>query len=89
MGTEIIVVLITSSATLIGTIITVICGNKANARKTQEQTDLTLYRISQLERKQDIHNSVIERVFRLEEEESVLEEKIEAIKQHIDDLHSR
>lgn len=38
---------------------------------------LTLYRIDQLEKKVEKHNNVIERVYKLEKQEAVLEEEIE------------
>ena len=41
---------------------------------------LTNYRLEQLEKKVNLHNNVIERMYKLEEREAVLE-------QHVDDLH--
>ena len=37
-----------------------------SARKTKQQTDLTLYRIDELEQKVSKHNGVIERTYKLE-----------------------
>lgn len=42
---------------------------------------LTNYRLEQLEKKVDLHNNVIERVYNLEKREALLE-------QHVSDLHS-
>lgn len=42
---------------------------------------LTTYRLEQLEKKVDLHNNVIERVYNLEKREALLE-------QHVSDLHS-
>lgn len=47
---------------------------------------LTNYRIEQLEKKQDKHNEVIERVYQLEKKDAVIEEDIKAANQRIDDL---
>lgn len=47
---------------------------------------LTGYRIEQLEKKVDKHNSVIERVFRLEDNDKLLEEKIKVANNRISDL---
>ena len=50
---------------------------------------LTVYRIEQLEKKVEKHNSVIERVFRLEDNDKLLEEKISVANHRISDLESR
>ena len=47
---------------------------------------LTAYRIAQLEAKVEKHNSVIERVFRLEDNDKLLEEKIKVANNRIADL---
>lgn len=47
---------------------------------------LTQYRLEQLEKKVDKHNSVIERTFALEEREAIIEEKIKVANHRIDDL---
>lgn len=60
---------------LIGTIITVVTGNK-----------LIAYRIEQLEKKQDKHNSLIERVYKLEKHEAVVDEEIKVANHRISDL---
>nr|DAG72634.1 MAG TPA: hemolysin XhlA [Caudoviricetes sp.] len=45
-----------------------------------------LYRLEQLEKKVDKHNGVIERTYKLEENERVTEEKIKVINHRIEDL---
>lgn len=45
---------------------------------------LTAYRIEQLEKKVDKHNSVIERVFRLEERDAVMDERISNMEKEIE-----
>ena len=47
---------------------------------------LIAYRIEQLERKVDKHNSVIERTYKLEEAEAVQDEQIKVINHRIDSL---
>lgn len=49
-------------------------------------TKLMSYRIEQLEKKVDKHNSVIERVYKLEQHEAVTDEKIEVANHRITDL---
>ena len=46
----------------------------------------TLYRIEQLEKKQDKHNNLIERVYSLEDKCNVVDEKIKVINHRIEDL---
>ena len=45
---------------------------------------LTAYRIEQLEKKVDKHNSVIERVFKLEERDAVMDERISNMEKEIE-----
>ena len=45
---------------------------------------LTAYRIEQLEKKVEKHNSVIERVFRLEEHDAVMDERISNMEKEIE-----
>lgn len=66
MSETIIVALISGLGTIVGSGIGII----ASARLTQ-------YRLEQLEKKVNLHNSVIERVFELEKKEAVLEQHIE------------
>ena len=49
-------------------------------------TKLSNYRIEQLEKKVEKHNNIIERVYKLENEEAVIEEKIRVANNRIDDL---
>lgn len=83
---EIIVTIISCVFTLAGVIITVISGNKATTKHVKEQTDLTLYRIDQLEKKQDKHNTLIERMYKVEEQLNVIEERQKVANHRIDDL---
>ena len=47
---------------------------------------LTQYRLEQLEKKVEVHNKVIERVYRLEERTELQEEKITVANHRIGDL---
>ncbi len=49
---------------------------------------LTQYRLEQLERKVEVHNGVIDRVYKLEERTELQEEKIKVANHRIDDLES-
>ena len=86
MTEGIIIAIITAGLSLAGVIITVIYGNKKTAETVKAQTDLTLYRIEQLEKKQDIHNNVIDRVYKVEEKIDILIERQKTANHRIDDL---
>ena len=47
---------------------------------------LTQYRLEQLERKVEVHNKVIDRVYKLEERTELQEEKIKVANHRIEDL---
>ena len=47
---------------------------------------LTNYRIEQLEKKVDKHNTVIERTYKLEESQAVIQEQIKVVNHRIGDL---
>lgn len=49
-------------------------------------TKLMAYRIEQLEKKVEKHNNVVERVFRLEDNDRLLDEKINVANHRIADL---
>jgi hypothetical protein len=49
---------------------------------------LTLYRLEQLEKKVDKHNSVIERTYELEKRMSVVDEEINEVNNRIHDLEA-
>ena len=70
MNTEIIVCLISLAGTIIGSLTGVITSNK-----------LTTYRINQLEKKVEKHNNLIERMYSLEREIAVQDEKIKDIEE--------
>ena len=75
METEIAVALITLCGSAFGTFVGVITSAK-----------LTTYRIEQLEKKVDKHNTVIERTYRLEESQAVMQEQIKVANHRIEDL---
>ena len=75
MPSEIIVALLSMAGTAIGSVAGVMAANK-----------LTNYRIEQLEKKVDKHNTVIERTFKLEEAQAVLQEQIKVANHRIYDL---
>ena len=89
MTEGIIIALITSGISLIGVVITVIYGNKKTTKMVKEQGDLTLYRIELLEKKQDKHNTLIERMYKVEDHINILRDKVKVENHRIDDLERR
>lgn len=75
MTDTVMVAVISLCGTLFGTFGGIMASNK-----------LTLYRVEQLEKKVDKHNNVIERVFKLEDNDKLLEEKISVANHRIADL---
>ncbi len=75
MSTEIIVSLIT----LIGSALGTFAGIAVNSK-------LMAYCIEQLEKQVNKHNQVIDRVYKLETQEAVIEEEIEVANHRIKDL---
>lgn len=51
-------------------------------------TKLTTYRIEQLEKKVDKHNQVIDRVYKLEERDAVVDNEIKVANHRISDLEN-
>ncbi len=75
METEIIVSLIALLGSVVGTFSGIVVSSK-----------LTNYRIEQLEKKVDKHNQVIDRVYKLEQRDAVMEEDIKVANHRIADL---
>ena len=75
MPNEVLVAIIGVAGSALGSLIGILSSSK-----------LTAYRIEQLEKKVDKHNSLIERTYKLEEETAVLSEKITVANHRIDDL---
>ena len=73
--TEIIVAVITGIATVVAVIV---ANRKSNT--------LIAYRLEQLEKKVDKHNTVIERTYELEKRAEVIEEQIKVVNHRIGDL---
>ena len=86
MSAEIWVAIITSVFSLAGVIVTVVWGNKKSEKNSKQQTELTIYRIDELEKKVNKHNNLIERTYLIEKRLDVDEEKLRVANHRIDDL---
>ena len=72
MDTAVICGLISAASAIIVSVITAIYNNK-----------LIVYRLEQLEKKMDKHNSLIERVYNLEEARSVTDERLKHLEKEV------
>ena len=77
MQTEVIVALVGLAGSSLGSLAGVVASAK-----------LTAYRLEQLEKKVDKHNTVIERTYKLEENQAVMEEQIKVANHRIADLEN-
>lgn len=75
---ELVITIVTSVATLIGTVITVISGNK-----------LIAYRIQQLEEKVKAHNNLIVRTYEIEKRLEVDENRLKVSEHRLSDLEKK
>ena len=71
--------IIVAALSLVGTLAGAYFANR-------KSTALIAYRLEQLENKVNKHNQVIERTYKLEEQEAILEEKLKVANHRIDDL---
>ena len=74
--------IIVALLSLVGTMAGVYCSN----RKTSA---LIAYRLEQLEEKVNKHNQVVERTYRLEDNDKLMEEKIKVANHRIEDLERK
>lgn len=86
MSSEIIVGLITAASAVISQIIIAYAGNKHGQVERAESQRLIVYRLEQLENKVTLHNNVIDRVYKLEQQAEVDKEKIAVANHRIEDL---
>ncbi len=73
---------IVAALSLLGTLAGAYLANRKSSA-------LIAYRLEQLEEKVNRHNSLIERTYKLEEQEKLIEEKIKVANHRIDDLEKR
>ena len=78
MSDAVLVALIGLAGSGIGSVLGILVSSK-----------LTQYRLEQLEKKVEVHNKVIDRVYKLEERTELQEEKIKAANRRIEGLERR
>lgn len=74
---QIIVTVITASASIVATMIANIAAMSRTSRKIDTQIALIEQKIDQLSTRVEKHNSVIERMYRLEGEVEVIKKEVE------------
>ena len=89
MSAEVIVAIISGVFTFAGVVITVVVSYKSTEKKIKQQSDLTIYRIEQLENKQDEHNKLIERMYKAEDKINVLNERQNNVIHRLDDVEAK
>lgn len=81
-----------TEAIITGAVAIAVCmiNNYFQQRRSEAQNDKTMalidYKLSELTKRVDKHNNVIERTYRLEEQAALCEEKIKVANHRIDDL---
>lgn len=60
--------------------------HKKTVAEIEKMNNLQQFRIEQLEKKMDKHNNLIERTYKLEQKEAILEEKVKVANHRLDDL---
>ena len=70
-------------------IVCIISNNAQNEKRAQEHQatiNLVTYRLEQLEKKQDLHNTAVSRLYEVERKLGIDEEKIKVANHRIEDL---
>ena len=76
MPSEIIIAIISGLCVAIPSLVATILSNRANNKKSEETKNLTIYRIDQLEKKVDKHNNLIDRMYKIENRVTLIEDEI-------------
>ena len=78
--------IITAVVTLVVCLVNNHFQQKQVAKKQDETIGLISYRLEQLEKKQDLHNNAVRRLYEVERRLGVDEERIKVANHRIDDL---
>lgn len=86
MDATILSALIAAGAAILVCMINNIYQQEETRKKHDETISLINYRLQQLEKKVDLHNNAVERLYIVENKLGIDEEKIRSCKRRIDDL---
>lgn len=78
--------IITGIVAILVCMINNVCQQKAAEKKHADTVNLILYRIEQLEKKQDLHNNAVIRLYEVERKLGIDEERIKATNHRINGL---
>ena len=81
--------LITGGVAILVCMINNFYQQKAVEKKHNETISLIEYKLEQLEKKQDLHNNAVTRLYEVEKRLGIDEEKIKAANHRIEDLKGR
>lgn len=85
----ILAALISAAAAIIVGVLNSNAQHKKLLADLEKRDALQMYRIEQLEKKMDKHNSLVERVYNLERDTTLQDEKIKVANHRIDDLEKK
>lgn len=86
MSDPVIVGMITAGAAIICQVIISMSGRSAAQKERAESQRLITYRLDQLEHKMTVHNNMIQRTYKLEQDTEVIKERITVANHRIDNL---
>lgn len=89
MDSTILTAFITSASTLMVCLINNFYQQKQYEKKQAETITLINYKLDELSKRVDKHNSIIERTYKLEEQSTVTDERIKVINHRLKDLEER
>ena len=89
MDKDILIAFITGLLPLIGVIVTVNHNDKKNEKRSNEQKALIVYRLDELEKKQDKYNHLQERMSKVEKSMAEIKSDVRSIETRITDLHNQ
>ena len=76
-------------SSIVVAVITAIGSFAAVYFSNRKSAALTIYRLEQLEKKVNLHNNVVERMYKAEESMALLDEKIRVANHRIEDLEKK
>lgn len=84
--TTILSAIISAAAAIVVSLINSNVQHRRLLAELEKHDEMNAYRIEQLEKKVDKHNNLVERTYKLEQAQSLTEEKIKVANHRIDDL---
>ena len=86
MNTALVASILSAAASLIVCLINNHYQRIESDKKHEANIMLISYRLEQLEKKVDLHNNIVERTYKLEEQATLLDEKVKVANHRLDDL---